>query len=245
MRCWGAPHFLNVRAAAAARLVDHERWQRARYGSRSGGAPRVPGRWRWLFDLQEQTLVAARTCQERPARIFWTHSTNVQTIRQQPESRAVSRQCNLPQLRSVFQEWQLFVSAWRYLAHTACNGGDPMNEDQNLDHANQEETLTRLLSRRHNLPPDSEQMPALKLEINAVENLVRSYRLVQAIKPLETAKRCFVQVGSDPPLCGLHHVRIVEREFSGEQLPAGFGNIKACVCPVSDVVVPDVIVRRA
>jgi hypothetical protein len=62
MRCWGAPHFLNVRAAAAARLVDHERWQRARYGSRSGGAPRVPGRWRWLFDLQEQTLAATRTC---------------------------------------------------------------------------------------------------------------------------------------------------------------------------------------
>jgi hypothetical protein len=57
-----------------------------------------------------------------------------------------------------------------------------MNEDQNLDHTYQEEKLTRLLFRRHNLPSDSEQMPALTLEINAVENLVRSYRLVQAVK---------------------------------------------------------------
>lgn len=56
-----------------------------------------------------------------------------------------------------------------------------MNQDQNSDHAYQEAKLIRLLIRRHNLPPDSEQMPALMLEINVVENLVRSYRLAKRL----------------------------------------------------------------
>ena len=57
-----------------------------------------------------------------------------------------------------------------------------MNEDQNVDIAYYEAKLTRLLIRRHNLPPDSDQMPTLTLEINAVENLVRSYGMVKRLR---------------------------------------------------------------
>ena len=57
-----------------------------------------------------------------------------------------------------------------------------MNEEQNVDIAYYEAKLTRLLIRRHNLPPDSDQMPTLTLEINAVENLVRSYGMDKRLR---------------------------------------------------------------
>lgn len=51
-----------------------------------------------------------------------------------------------------------------------------MNEDQEADH-DCKEKLIRLLVRRHDLSPDSDQLPTLAIEINAVESLV-PYRLV-------------------------------------------------------------------
>jgi hypothetical protein len=56
-----------------------------------------------------------------------------------------------------------------------------MNTDQEADFAYNEAKLIRLLLRRHNLPLDSEQITGLTLEIGAVENLVRSYRIVKQL----------------------------------------------------------------
>jgi hypothetical protein len=54
-----------------------------------------------------------------------------------------------------------------------------MNKAQEIDYAYQEEKLLRLLARSQNLPTNSDQMPGLAREIMAVEDLVRSYRMVR------------------------------------------------------------------
>ena len=56
-----------------------------------------------------------------------------------------------------------------------------MTKDQKADFAYNEEKLIRLLVRRRILPPNSGEVPGLLVEINAVEDLVRSYRLVQRL----------------------------------------------------------------
>jgi hypothetical protein len=55
-----------------------------------------------------------------------------------------------------------------------------MKKAQEIDYAYQEEKLLRLLARRQTLPANSDQMPDLAREIMAVEDLVRSYRMVRA-----------------------------------------------------------------
>ena len=54
-----------------------------------------------------------------------------------------------------------------------------MTRDQEADFVYNEQKLIRLLVRRHNLPTDSTQAHELTVEIGAVENLVRSYRIVK------------------------------------------------------------------
>ena len=56
-----------------------------------------------------------------------------------------------------------------------------MTDDQRADWTFQEERLILLLSRRHNLPSHSDQRAGLTFEISAVENLVRSYRMVDCL----------------------------------------------------------------
>ena len=56
-----------------------------------------------------------------------------------------------------------------------------MTEDQLADWTYNEERLIRLLLRRHNLPSNSDQRASLAFELSAVENLVRSYRIVNAL----------------------------------------------------------------
>lgn len=55
-----------------------------------------------------------------------------------------------------------------------------MNKAQEIDYAYEEEKLLRLRARRQNLPANSDQMPGLARQIMAVEDLVRSYRIVLA-----------------------------------------------------------------
>jgi hypothetical protein len=62
-----------------------------------------------------------------------------------------------------------------------------MNRSQEIDHAYHEERLLVLLARRQKLPATSNQMPGLDLEILAVWNLVRSYRMVQARQHFKAA----------------------------------------------------------
>jgi CheY-like chemotaxis protein len=61
-----------------------------------------------------------------------------------------------------------------------------MNRSQEIDHAYHEERLLVLLARRQ-LPATSNQMPDLDVEILAVWNLVRSYRMVQARQHFKAA----------------------------------------------------------
>jgi len=53
-----------------------------------------------------------------------------------------------------------------------------MNEAQETDYAYHADRLRLLIAQRDKLPPDSDLIPALNVEILAIEDLVRSYRLV-------------------------------------------------------------------
>jgi hypothetical protein len=45
--------------------------------------------------------------------------------------------------------------------------------------------------------------------------------------------------GSNPPVCGVHNVKLIERQTSGEGITTGVGNFKFLVCPVSGKVLND------
>jgi hypothetical protein len=57
-----------------------------------------------------------------------------------------------------------------------------MNEVQENDYAYHADRLLLLIARRGKLPADSDQIPALDIEMISIEDLVRSYRLVTAHK---------------------------------------------------------------
>jgi len=54
-------------------------------------------------------------------------------------------------------------------------------ESQRIDHAYHEDRLLLLIARRAKLRADSDQMQKLDIEILAVTDLVRSYRIVKAL----------------------------------------------------------------
>ena len=56
-----------------------------------------------------------------------------------------------------------------------------MYESQRIDHAYHEDRLLLLIARRAKLRADSDQMQKLDIEILAVTDLVRSYRIVKAL----------------------------------------------------------------
>jgi hypothetical protein len=57
-----------------------------------------------------------------------------------------------------------------------------MNESQRIDHAYHEARLVLLLARRDASPIHSTQRAQLDAEITAIDNLVRSYRIVKALE---------------------------------------------------------------
>jgi hypothetical protein len=59
-----------------------------------------------------------------------------------------------------------------------------MNEAQEIDYAYQTDRLLLLIDRRAKMNADSDQIPALDIEIAAICDLVRSYRLVEAMQAL-------------------------------------------------------------
>jgi hypothetical protein len=59
-----------------------------------------------------------------------------------------------------------------------------VNEDQQSDHAYHEGKLLLLIAQRAKMTADSDQIPALDTEIMEVWELVRSYRLVEAMQAL-------------------------------------------------------------
>jgi hypothetical protein len=56
-----------------------------------------------------------------------------------------------------------------------------MNEGQQNDHAYHEDRLLLLIDQRARMTGGSDQIPALDIEIMAVWDLVRSYRLLEAM----------------------------------------------------------------
>jgi hypothetical protein len=57
-----------------------------------------------------------------------------------------------------------------------------VNADQQSDHAYHEDRLLSLIAQRAKMTADSDQVPALDIEIIAIWELVRSYRLVEAMQ---------------------------------------------------------------
>jgi hypothetical protein len=57
--------------------------------------------------------------------------------------------------------------------------GRAMKKAQEIDYAYHADRLLLLIGRRSKLPADSDQIPALDIEIMSIEELVRSYRLVR------------------------------------------------------------------
>ena|ERR1035438_6331994 len=54
------------------------------------------------------------------------------------------------------------------------------------------------------------------------------------------AKRCFVKKDSNPPICGVHHVLLVQKQVPDELIAAGHTSYSFFVCPVSGTVLNDV-----
>jgi hypothetical protein len=59
-----------------------------------------------------------------------------------------------------------------------------VNEDQQSDHAYHEGKLLLLIAQRAKMTANSDQIPALDTEIMEIWELVRSYRLVEAMQAL-------------------------------------------------------------
>ena len=59
-----------------------------------------------------------------------------------------------------------------------------MNEDQQSDHAYHEGRLLLLIAQRAKMAADCDQIPGLDSEIMAIWELVRSYRIVEAMQAL-------------------------------------------------------------
>ena len=54
------------------------------------------------------------------------------------------------------------------------------------------------------------------------------------------AEQCFRKKNSDPPVCGLHNVALVQNRISIDSNAPGLGHITCYICPVSHAVVLDV-----
>jgi len=53
------------------------------------------------------------------------------------------------------------------------------------------------------------------------------------------AEPCFKMKNSNPPVCGVHNVPLIEHQTSGNPLVSMLGDFAYFVCPVSGYVVRD------
>jgi hypothetical protein len=53
------------------------------------------------------------------------------------------------------------------------------------------------------------------------------------------ARQCFLEKESDPPLCGIHHVRLEKKPLPEELIASGFKAFTFLVCPVSGEIIDD------
>ena len=76
---------------------------------------------------------------------------------------------------------RILVNTAPCCAHNKQYGAIVVNESQRIDHAYHEEKLLLLIARRDKLEAGSDQIDRLDIEIAAVRDLVRSYRMVKAL----------------------------------------------------------------
>ncbi len=53
------------------------------------------------------------------------------------------------------------------------------------------------------------------------------------------AEPCFIKKKSDPPVCGLHNVRLIQRQLPNEQIAPGYKGFTFLACPVSGAALND------
>ena len=53
------------------------------------------------------------------------------------------------------------------------------------------------------------------------------------------AKQCFKKKDSNPPVCGVHNVPLVNKQLPDELIAAGYQGFTFLVCPVSGEVLND------
>ncbi len=53
------------------------------------------------------------------------------------------------------------------------------------------------------------------------------------------ADQCFRKKGSNPPICGVHNVPLVQKQLTQELIAAGYKGFTFFVCPVSGAVLND------
>jgi len=53
------------------------------------------------------------------------------------------------------------------------------------------------------------------------------------------AQTCFKEKSSDPPVCGVHRVRLVETKVPIDSNAPYLGEITCLTCPVSNVIILD------
>jgi hypothetical protein len=58
------------------------------------------------------------------------------------------------------------------------------------------------------------------------------------------AKQCFIKKKSNPPMCGVHNVALIERESSDDSAVSRFGDFTFLVCPVSGQILDDDETRK-
>jgi hypothetical protein len=58
------------------------------------------------------------------------------------------------------------------------------------------------------------------------------------------AERCFIKEDSDPPVCGLHHVRLMHRELPEGTIAPGYQAFSHLACPVSGEAFDDPAKRK-
>jgi hypothetical protein len=52
-------------------------------------------------------------------------------------------------------------------------------------------------------------------------------------------RACFKKKGSNPPMCGVHNVPLIQQRSFDDSASAGIGDFTFLVCPVSSAVVND------
>jgi len=52
-------------------------------------------------------------------------------------------------------------------------------------------------------------------------------------------KPCFRKKGSEPPVCDVHNVKLVQKELPAQMIAEGYKGFTFLVCPVSGTVLDD------